>query len=1147
MITNFASGAIIKITCLLLAGLALDGLMRRKWVLATAAMWNGVLVAIVLLPPAMLLVPQWVLPALPLGSREVYPASDIARLTSAGTLDEAAEPSIDDRGNGAEVANNIPAPKIHDNRPTSSDNVPRTLSTQLVSVRFLAGANTAFGWLAPLYFLGVATAFVRLLNSWRTINLMRQQASPVTHRAWRERFDFWQTRLGLTATRPDRQATSSALRSTIRLLDNDEIDVPVALGVHNRTILIPSRILANAPTTDIDAILLHEMAHFARFDCEWQWVQRIVEAILWFHPLSWIARGRISFIRERSCDDFAFHAIGDREAYTKTLLDVATGLARRRALGLGLTILRPGNLARRLEALQQSHGCSRCRASRGVRRAVVVVSICCTAILASVSVGRVQARDPVVVAAVVSDAGAANTEESNRAAEPTTEKPQPAPEIDEIRQLNASLDRIKVIAWTARERTDITRTPLNARCGSEKWMQVSRDGDKWAVLTKETGDILSDGKPMEYSRFQEYVFDGKRAIQINENRDIRNEAERLKRFADPKLVPLPTESKSMQVFGSLDGPSTHDGISAFAFLGSGRLLFGHMFAFDFLPELISGGKLDPDKNQNGQIAVTSKGPRGTCTVWLDPQHGFLPARIESRKSGDDRFGDSSINKTQRVVNDRRVWPDSQLVGFRQVIDNVSFARFNDMPVLQQFTDTSAYIYEDGQQLEFRHQCVIDEFHLPQANSFSPTIKIPDHTVVLLYGSRNSGYQWYQGQMVRDDNVAVSVKIPPTMRIQVLGSTGDPAPGAKIHASVWTKEDFPHNQDYLCDGEGIAIVKLPKTLSILRLWAHFPKHVGLFANWSPESDSNTRLMDIPSEFTFRLEGGTIISGFVQDDQGQPIPGVQVAAKLVDPARREPEKRPRNDTWLAISPVAKVTDEQGLWLLDNVPAGDDVEVQLLLTHPDYSSDYSWGGLQKEQHVTTKSFRDGNGTIVMHRGRSIAGTVTDDETGKPVASAVVVWGTNPYFQQGSQEVRTNPNGAYQFPPLPPGPMKVTVVAPGFAPELKQIDIGPQTSPLNFQLKRGKTLRLRFLDKSGAPIPEVQVGIEKWRGGKSLYNNRHPNVIDTGVPYQSNSDGVFEWTWAPDDEVSYNFFKEGYRYVREKAFLAGDGEHVIALGSSQ
>lgn len=42
-------------------------------------------------------------------------------------------------------------------------------------------------------------------------------------------------------------------------------------------------------------------------------------------------------------------------------------------------------------------------------------------------------------------------------------------------------------------------------------------------------------------------------------------------------------------------------------------------------------------------------------------------------------------------------------------------------------------------------------------------------------------------------------------------------------------------------------------------------------------------------------------------------------------------------------------------------------------------------------------------------------------------------------------------------------------------------------------------------------------------LYNHRHPNVLDTGIPYRSNAEGIFEWTWAPSDEVRYDFFKEG------------------------
>ena len=54
-----------KMTLILLAALGLDGLFHRKWLLLTAAMWNAVLLAVVVLPTAALLIPQWVLPLMP--------------------------------------------------------------------------------------------------------------------------------------------------------------------------------------------------------------------------------------------------------------------------------------------------------------------------------------------------------------------------------------------------------------------------------------------------------------------------------------------------------------------------------------------------------------------------------------------------------------------------------------------------------------------------------------------------------------------------------------------------------------------------------------------------------------------------------------------------------------------------------------------------------------------------------------------------------------------------------------------------------------------------------------------------------------------------------------------------------------------------
>ena len=82
---------------------------------------------------------------------------------------------------------------------------------------------------------------------------------------------------------------------------------------------------------------------------------------------------------------------------------------------------------------------------------------------------------------------------------------------------------------------------------------------------------------------------------------------------------------------------------------------------------------------------------------------------------------------------------------------------------------------------------------------------------------------------------------------------------------------------------------------------------------------------------------------------------------------------------------------------------------------------------------------------------------------------------------------------------------------PALKKVEIKPGMKPVDFRLEAGKELRLRVIDRSGKPIPAVNVSIDKWRRGKSLYNHRHPNVLDTQIPFKTDETGLYLWSWAP------------------------------------
>lgn len=380
----------------------------------------------------------------------------------------------------------------------------------------------------------------------------------------------------------------------------------------------------------------------------------------------------------------------------------------------------------------------------------------------------------------------------------------------------------------------------------------------------------------------------------------------------------------------------------------------------------------------------------------------------------------------------------------------------------------------------------------------------------------------------------------TIQVRVVGPDGSPMAGVRVHASIWANVPAKGNRDYVTDAKGETTVELSQGIKILRLWASADGYVPLFAHWE-QAELQTNPQAIPRDFTFHLQKGTVVGGLVKDVDGHPIAGAKVEVMLRSDPRKE-QKRVLVSIWLAEGDEAPVTDADGRWTLDDVPPGDDVGVLVRLSHPDYINDYRWGVMQQAAGVTTASLREQTGTIVMARGVRVTGTVTDP-AGKPVAGAVVVWGDDPYGLDGSQEVRTNEKGGYRFAPLPPMPIRVTVIAEGWAPAMKETTITPENPSVDFQLEPGRTLRLRFVDESGKAVPGVYVGIDGWQGAKSLYNHKHPNVLDTKIPRQADESGVYEWTWAPSTEVRYDFGKEGYGGRRGAPFTADGSEHKVIL----
>ena len=367
---------------------------------------------------------------------------------------------------------------------------------------------------------------------------------------------------------------------------------------------------------------------------------------------------------------------------------------------------------------------------------------------------------------------------------------------------------------------------------------------------------------------------------------------------------------------------------------------------------------------------------------------------------------------------------------------------------------------------------------------------------------------------------------PALCIVVLDPQGTPLPGANVKVSIWTEEkDFKATRDYQSDASGAARVELPRTYHILRLWASKSPFVSMFANWEQKELAIGK--GIPSEYTFRLEPAAIAGGRIVDEQGHPIAGAKVQLSIANnPQPADGDGRARYNTWLATGSDAATTNADGRWRVDNVPSHPQVELSLMVSHPDYMSDEQWGQLQKAADITTAMLLKETAALTLKRGIIIRGQVTDP-TGQPIENAIVVHGDNPYFATLPSKFPTDAEGRFRLPALAPCETSLTVIAPGWAPQFRKLNLHAGLPPQEFRMEPGKPIRLRIVDAAGKPVPNAYISLVGWKGSQSIqssHNPNHPKVPDTKIPRRTDADGIWEWASAPDDPVKVQIGAKGF-----------------------
>ena len=215
-----------------------------------------------------------------------------------------------------------------------------SLRTEIAgSGRSNVGLAAVAPWLAPFWIVGVSIAYLGHVAGWISVCRLRRRGVCCASDLWQRelvRLSAW-----LRVSRP------------VVLLESCVADTPMVLGHFRPVILLPVGLLAGMPAKQIEAILLHELAHIRRYDYLLNALQRLVQGLLFYHPAVWWISRVIRTERENCCDDVVVAMTGNAHEYAVAL----AALEQTRSTGRAPAIAaKGGNLVKRIRRLLYPKG-----------------------------------------------------------------------------------------------------------------------------------------------------------------------------------------------------------------------------------------------------------------------------------------------------------------------------------------------------------------------------------------------------------------------------------------------------------------------------------------------------------------------------------------------------------------------------------------------------------------------------------------------------------------------------------------------------------------------------------------------------------------------------------------------------------------------
>jgi len=161
-------------------------------------------------------------------------------------------------------------------------------------------------WIVFIWFVVFVFKCIRMTGELRQVYRARNYQTISPPEIWRKRVAELQVSL--------------RIKRSVKLLESRLVTIPSVTGFFKPVILVPVGLLNNIPQDQVEAILLHELAHIRRSDYAVNLMQTFIEILFFFNPgILWIS-SLLKDERENCCDDLAISVTNNKKEFVNALI-----------------------------------------------------------------------------------------------------------------------------------------------------------------------------------------------------------------------------------------------------------------------------------------------------------------------------------------------------------------------------------------------------------------------------------------------------------------------------------------------------------------------------------------------------------------------------------------------------------------------------------------------------------------------------------------------------------------------------------------------------------------------------------------------------------------------------------------------------------